>query len=126
MICCPSASGAFRPITETRPALLSRWPPAARSDVETRPSDTLIIQQSHGAKSWGAEVLCFAREMARPKGFELLTPTGRIIGPCAARPHARLISRHILLVVALVTAAYKRVLWSNFDYVEFWRMTKRK
>src|SRR5258706_3805322 len=64
MICCPSASGAFRPITETRPALLSRWPPAARSDVETRPSDTLIRQQSHGAKAGAERTAEGEREMS--------------------------------------------------------------
>jgi fatty acid/phospholipid biosynthesis enzyme len=29
------------------------------------------MQRSHGAKSWGAEVFCFGREMARQKRFEL-------------------------------------------------------
>jgi hypothetical protein len=61
VICCPIASRAFRPITEhgRRSSRDSRQ--AARSDVETGPSDTLIMQQSHSAKSWGAEVFCSAR-----------------------------------------------------------------
>jgi hypothetical protein len=35
---------------------------AARSNVETKPGDTFIVQQSRGAKSSGAEVLYFAEK----------------------------------------------------------------
>ena len=57
---------------------------AARSDVETRLSDTFILQQSHGAKSRGAEVLTFAREWRARSDSNCVVPARAQDQPQAA------------------------------------------